>query len=237
MKYFQPYYFLAILVGIGIFWYNAQNRSQAAIFYGFAENKDTEVNFNYPVIVQDIFVTEGQRVSKGDLLFHLQRIQPKQQLADEDFKISELRAESYAWKSGKQGDLQLLEAKYKIDKQDIEAKINKIQDEINYKKRLYSDLSTLKDASIDFISMEKELSSLENEKHLTDSLYFQERTNIIREIEVGVNPFQVEINRLDAKKKFDADQQVQDIEIRAPFDGLVGNINCKEAEHIPSFRT
>ena len=92
-KYFQPYYLIALLVGGGIFWFDASNRKQASIFYGFAENKETEVNFNYPVIVKQILVTEGQKLSEGDIMFHLQRVQPKDQHTDEDFKISELQSE------------------------------------------------------------------------------------------------------------------------------------------------
>ena len=36
---------------------------------------------------------------------------------------------------------------------------------------------------------------------------------------------------------FDLSQQKQDITVTAPMDGLIGNIFCKEAEHISSYKT
>ncbi|MCB0617641.1 MAG: hypothetical protein KDC41_02745, partial [Saprospiraceae bacterium] len=61
----QPYYLLALLIGGAIFWFNATNRSTTTYFYGFAENLETEVNFNYPVIVKELLVQEGEAVKAG----------------------------------------------------------------------------------------------------------------------------------------------------------------------------
>ena len=136
-----------------------------------------------------------------------------------------------------EGELKSLEAEYLIDIQDIDSKIESLTKELAYKKQLYNKLTTLKDANISFTSLEDRISSLEKEKYYVDSLYSTKRSNILLELRMSTNPVRVEIERLEAKKEFDAQHLIQDIEIRAPFDGLVGNINCKEAEHIPSFRT
>ena len=77
MKFFKPYYLIALIIGGWIFWFNAQGNKQPEEFFGFAENRETEVNFNYPVVVKRIHVNEGKEVVEGDLLFHLQRVQPR----------------------------------------------------------------------------------------------------------------------------------------------------------------
>lgn len=233
----QPYYLVAILVGAGIFWYDAQYRRTASSFFGFAENLETEVNFNYPVIVNEIHVKEGQFVSKDDALLHLQRVKPKEELSEEEFQIAELQAESLIWKSHKEGEIKVLESKYRIESTELAAKITEIEREIAYKKKLFSDLATLQPIPLEFTKLENELQALYQEKALRDDLYQQELGNLRKELAVGQDPFRSEIDRLDAKRKFDEAQLVIDIEIKAPFDGVVGSISCKEGEHIPSFKT
>ncbi len=54
---------------------------------------------------------------------------------------------------------------------------------------------------------------------------------------MGKNPYRERVSRLQAELKFDQDHRIQPITVTAPSDGLVGNIHCKEAEHISSFQT
>lgn len=237
MKYIKPYYIIAVLIGVWIFWFNAQGNQQPEEFYGFAENRDTEVNFNYPVVVKRIHVTEGEKVNEGALLFHLQRIQAKEELAEENFRISELQAESKAWKAEKAGDLKIKEAEYQMELKVIDDKIGEISRELSYKKSTYSDIKSLSGIPLDFSSMENELIALEQKKKMLDSLFMIQKYNLEEEMRLGINPYISEIRRMEARKAFDEDQLVQEIEIRAPFNGLVGNIQCKEEEHIPSFKT
>ena len=237
MKYFKPYYIIAILLGIWIFWFNAQGNRQPEEFFGFAENRDTEVNFNYPVVVKRIHVTEGKEVNEGALLFHLQRIQPKEELVEEGYRISELQAESKAWKAEKEGELKIKEAEYKIDRQILADKIDDLNKELTYKQSLYSDIKSLNSVPLDFTSLENELADLEYQRNMLDSLFQVQKLTLEEELRLGANPYIAEIKRMEARMIFDEDQQIQEIEIRAPFKGLVGNIQCKEEEHIPSFRT
>jgi len=237
MNYLKPYYIIAILIGGWIFWYNGQGNQQPEEFFGFAENRDTEVNFNYPVVVKRIHVTEGEKVNEGALLFHLQRIQAQEELAEETFRISELQAESKAWKAEKAGELKVKEAEYQMELKAIDDKIDEISRELAYKKNTYSGIESLSGIPLDFSSMENELTDLEQQKKMLDSLFFIQKNNLEEEMRLGVNPYVSEIRRMEARKAFDEEQLVQDFEIRAPFNGLVGNIQCKEEEHIPSFKT
>ena len=233
----QPYYLLALLIGGAIFWFNATNRSTTTYFYGFAENLETEVNFNYPVIVKELLVQEGEAVKAGESLLHLQRIKPKDELAEESFKITELQARTAAWLAEREGELSILESKHRIDGQERDARVREIEAEIASRKKLYGGLSSLQDVTLDFAALQQELEALQAEQALRDSLYRQEAANLRREMDLGIAPYRSEVERLEAKQQFDAEQQVIDIHIEAPFDGIVGNISCKGGEHIPSFKT
>ena len=237
MKLLKPYYIISILVGGWILWYSATGNTQAEEFYGFAENRDTEINFNYPVVVKEIHISEGENINQGDLLFQLQRIQPKEEYAGESYRISELRAESNIWKTEKEGSLRELIAEYDIDRQSILDKITSKSEELKYKKSLYEGVKSLNEVNLDYSSLENELLQLNQQKNLLDSLFIQQKSNLENELRFGTSPFREEIKRLEARMKFEEEQMVQDIEIHAPFNGLVGNIQCKEEEHIPSFKT
>ena len=67
--------------------------------------------------------------------------------------------------------------------------------------------------------------------------YVQQVTAIKKEITLGINPFKTKINELEAEKEFDAIHKIQNIDVLAPEEGLIGNIYCKEAEHVPAFKT
>jgi multidrug resistance efflux pump len=233
----QPYYLLALLVGGSVFWFDAQQREAVTTFSGFAENLETEINFNHPVIVQAIAVEEGQFVKEGAPLLHVQRLQLTDDMADEDYRIAELRAESSAWRAEKQGDLSVLDARHRLQGQELTSEIEDIRTEIEQKKKLYGSLSTLQEVPQPLTALESELQALRVEKQLRDSLYQQERANLLEAIRMGEAPYRSEIERLEARKAFDEAQRVIDIEIKAPFDGLVGNVSCKKGEHIRSYNT
>lgn len=236
MRYLKPYYIIAVLIGGWIIWFNIQGNKKAEEFYGFAENRDTEINFNYPVVVKKIHITEGQKVKEGDLLFQLQRVQPREELAEESYRITELRAEAEVWRSKKVGDLKIKKAEYQLSRQTLENKMDELSRELSYKKSLYGGIQSLEKTTLDFSSMEKEIEDLQQQKNMLDSLYLLERENIEEELKIGKNPYIAEIQRMEARMDFDESQLIQNIEIRAPFEGLVGNIQCKEEEHLPSFK-
>ena len=236
-KLIQPYYIIAILIGIGLFYYDQEVTQAPTEIFGFAENRDTEVNFNYPVTVKSILVKEGQATNKGEVLFRLQRVQPKEQYADENDRIAELRAEAIAWKEEKKGDLEVLKSKYYLDKKEIEAQIGELEKEISAKNILYSQLKSLEKTPVEFHGQHLELENKREESLLLDSLYYQEKSNLENIIRLGENPFLLEVKRLESQRQFDEDQKIQNIEITAPFSGLVGSIQCREEEHVPSFKT
>ena len=60
----------ALLVGVLLI-LNFSMRSKTASFYGFAENKETEINHISDILVVKIHVENGQEVKKGDLLIEV----------------------------------------------------------------------------------------------------------------------------------------------------------------------
>ena len=56
-RYFNAFYIVLILLAIAGLYIlrNSENKTTLS-FYGFAESNETEINYNYPVVVESILV-------------------------------------------------------------------------------------------------------------------------------------------------------------------------------------
>lgn len=237
MRYLNIFYIFVLLIGLVLWRINVSMNKEVVAFYGFAENKETEINFNYSVAVGKIHVSPGQRVSAGAPLLDMYRIKAKETLADQPFRISELRAKALSWKTEKEGEMRLIESQKQIKLTGINADIQKIKEAQKFQADLYKDLKSIEKNSTSYTPNETKIANLEKEKSLVIQSYNQKIKNIKAEIKLGANPYKEEIKRLEAEQAFDVANKTIDIQLKAPSDGVVGNIYCKEAEHIPSYKT
>jgi len=236
-RYFNLFYIvllgLAILAGFLL-----SNTKQSALsFYGFAESSETEINYNYPVVVESILVRPGQEVAAGATLLKLARIKSKETLSDQDFRIGELESDAMIWQQKKNDELRLEEQELKRGLSEVDEKIKQLRNELSYKRSLVQGLTTIDSKVSDYSPLEGEIKELEQSRQHIQNESKLRIDAIKNEMAIGKNPFRLQINRLSAEKAFEADQMKKDIIVTAPSEGLIGNIFCKEAEHISSFKT
>ena len=210
---------------------------QPLSFYGFAESNETDINYNYPVVVDHIYVTPGQAVAAGDTIMKISRRKSKETLEDQNFKIAELLAEEQIWQKSKENELNQAEielsTRVKIYDQELDSKRN----ELDYKNDLSDGLKTLQNVSSTYNALQDEISELETEKNSFIEEQRSKIEGIQEELTIGNNPYRVQTNRLKAELAFDESQRVIPIAVLAPSDGIIGTISCKEAEHVPSYST
>lgn len=206
-------------------------------FYGFAENKETEINFNYSVAVDQIHISPGQMVKKDEPLLAMHRIQSKETLVDQPFRIKELRAKEKSWKTEKEGDIKLIRTKKRLQLEQIASDIQRLQEEKKAKASLYKDLKSVKNSQPNHKVVDAKIAALQKERGLTIETFDQEIINLKKDIRVGASPYRAERKRLMAEQAFDEANKTIDLQLKAPTDGVIGNIYCKEAEHIPSYKT
>jgi len=237
MRYFNVFYGFVILTGLFLWRMNVSMNQTVVTFYGFAENKETEINFNYSVAVGQIHVSPGQLVQKGEPLLEMYRIQSKETLPDQPFRIKELQAKERSWKTDKGGDIKLIRTKKRLKLEQIAADIQQLQEEKKFQASLYEGLKSVENKQPNYKVIDAKIAALQKERGLTIETFDQEITNIKDEINVGTSPYQEEIKRLLAEQAFDEANKTIDLQLKAPTDGVIGNIYCKEAEHIPSYKT
>lgn len=232
------FYITVLALGIGLFTFlQPQSQSTDISFYGFAESNETEINYNYPVVVEQILVTPGQAVKAGDTLLHLSRRKAKETMEDQGFQIAELEAEEAIWLQKKDHQL----AELQLDKQnrlkEINAQVRRVEKELSFKKSLAEGLKSIQPSETAYQPLEEELKEFQTEKAALLQSFDLQLEGVGEERNLGNSPYRERIKRLRAEQVFDASQKVQNIVVTAPSDGLIGTISCKEAEHITSYST
>ena len=231
-------YYLAILAIALLLWkLNGTMNKEVVAFYGFAENKETEINFNYPVVVGAIKVRPGEFVTEGTPLIDLYRMKAKETLEEEPYKIAELRAKESIWRTEKDNELQELANKKILAVEKINTDIQKLKEQTSFNESLYKDLKSIPKGQKKYSPAAAKIKALERERSLINANYETQVKAIHKELRVGKNPYSIAINRLKAEQRFSEASKKQFSQIMAPTDGVIGNIHCKEAEHIPSYKT
>jgi multidrug resistance efflux pump len=233
MKKINVIYILAILVALLLYRASGNYQRESLVFYGFAENKETEINAEYPVEVKKLYVTTGQKVKAGTVLADTEQADLPKKQEQALFKIQELKAEKAEAVSKIKAQINQIEARIVMKTGEIDSEIALLKRKAEQNRVLLKDLGNSGEGE----SMtEARVAALKKEKDL-----------IIR-------PLKVEIDKLKAEFKASGkprDAQIQSLEneidfytnktekfaLTAPSDGLIGNIHVKEAEFVPSFQT
>ena len=237
MKYFNLFYIAIIATGLFLFSALRPDFHKELSFYGFAESRATEINYNYPVVVEKILVKPGQAVKAGEEILHLTRRKSKETLEDQNFRIAELKADERFWKQKKENEIEELGIVQQNRLSELDGKIEKTQEELAYKKSLYEGLKSIEPVKTSYKPLEATLERYQQQRQELIQTYDLKIAGLKKEISLGHNPYREQIKRYLAEKAFDESQKVQPIIVTAPTDGLVGNISCKEAEHISSYST
>lgn len=234
---FNFFYLVVVLLGLSMFFLFKPPAEDELSFYGFAESNETAVNYNYPVVIDRIYVQPGQAVRAGEPLLEVSRRKAKETLADQQFRIAELRAEEKIWRQGRESELAQLRQSTADDLAETDEKIDALKKEIAFKRSLAEGLQTVTAGPAAYQPLEDELAALRAERTRRQRARELRESNLIRETRLGNSPYREQIRRLEAEMVFEEDQKVQPFTVTAPADGLVGNISVKEEEHVQSFST
>ncbi len=237
MKYLNAYYIAILCIG-GLLWQlNDTLVTEVVSFYGFAENKETEINHNSAIAIANIHVQPGAYVKANTPLLDVYQIQSKQVMNEEPYQIAELQAKEIVWKTEKEQEISRLQTKRKMEEERIATAIHKLQQQKSFDQTIYKKLKSVPVKNNTYQPVSDKIEALERELSLIKSTYIKQIRAVQQELVVGKNPYKINIERLEAQQYFDRSNQKKLVQILAPTDGLVGNIHCKEAEHKPAYET
>lgn len=238
MKHISLLFYLALFIlAVAIFRFFSTQEREVLSFYGFAESLETEINYNYPVVVKSIKVKQGQEVKGGDLLMTLRKETNTDAFEGYNLRVRQIETEAKIWEDDKKNELRKLEDELRRELAEIDGKIKQLQQSQKSKSLLYDGLQTLalndtivSRDSLEIIRLKAEKTDVQTS--LNNSMEF-----VKQELKSGMQPFLQEISLLESEKLFYDTNKIKEIEVFAPHDGIVGNLMCKEGEYIPSYKT
>lgn len=231
---------LLVFVGavVAVAGFNWQYASETIIFYGFAENKELKINLEHPVTIKAMHVIPGQRVVKGDKLLEVSRSGMALSQSDLNHDISKLQSQYQMWESGLKSSIRSLKAQRNEKKNELQNAISKLDSEMRINESLIKDIESItqvKDQNGKNPSQIR-LAGLKNELNLSMQSYDAEIRKIERELYNSENPLKIQVDKLKEELSF-VNQEQKDLIIVTPNSGIIGNINCKVGEKMPSFST
>jgi len=234
MKKYILYIFIAF-VALMLFFLTRGEKSKTMVFYGFSENKEQELNFDYDVKVVDIKVNSGQLVRQGDELLEVIRTSGPLKLTEIDNKIALLTIQKEAKITTLEGEIQLIYADKKERISELDAQIEELKNDIQRNKSLLEAIgeSTMENPNIKGADQMKLENLLKRKAAFSGPL--NSKVNALRkEMEAIENSFVLEKSSLVEQKTFFTNQQ-EELILKAPRDGIVGYINCSPGENYSSF--
>jgi len=237
-KIFNPLYLVAFLLGLFLFNYSQKSSESSELFFGFAENKETEINLDYPVKVDKIMVKPGDFIEAGTQLAELTQINLSKDINDEQLRINELTSEFMTRKNDIESEISVLESERSQDLKELEDEIQKLIAERKFTQSLSSGLKTLEiEPSKDSQSLyESELAALNDRKALINSNYDARISSKNLRIDDEKGIYNSAVKRHKSDVGF-AEEKIKKLDLKSPSNALVGNVHIKEGEYIQSFKT
>lgn len=196
-------------------------------FYGEAEAKQIEININQDILVTQILIERGVKVKKGDLLMKVQNMEVEENIQQVNIGLDGLDAEKVLEKSDIEAKILELMQKKQTELATLETKYNTAKSEAEFYKELAGIKENDKTTSHPSYAL---LNALEAEMRKISDDYDRQISHYKRSI-TTVDNAKWKYDQLNQKKSFLLNSKKY-FDIVAPHDGIIGNINVKEGEHI-----
>ncbi len=232
----NPVYLLAIAGSVFLYNSLVQYHHSSADFYGFAENKETNINLDYPVEVVSLMVVPGQYVQKGDLLMEVVNAGIGQNIESDNLGIKVLEAREETWKAEETADIQTLELEKQNELTTIQQQIDQAKAELKYQNDLWEGLKSLPPVAGSYNPQVEKIEQLQLEYRQKAAAYDLEIKNRKEYLDLHINPYRQEMAKINSAINLQK-KRSERFRITAPHDGLIGNVHCREGEFMDEFAT
>lgn len=223
---------LALYGAWSVFQYFGKN---AHSFFGFAENEETQINLDHDVMVSHLYVVAGQSVKKGDLLLDVVKPEFEFRLSELAQEISGLESEDQLRRAEITSELRRLRAVRAEKISEVRSNLRLAEAELQLNEWLIKDLKTVSAKDAPNIDQQK-IEALREEAAMVVQPIDAEIQKLEKELLLVSAPTQAQVSKLKTEMTALRTEQ-QRLTIKAPSDGLVGNVLCREGENISSFNT
>lgn len=237
MKRINIIYLLAIPLCYLLYKMNVGFNQTSAFFYGFAENKDTELSHDKDVLVSKILVTPGQTVNKGDLLLEVKQDAIDFKINNANTDLVQLELENRQQQQRLLDRINQLKLRRVTKVAELDSEIQRIEATLEYNKKILEGLQSV-EVKVDSLANPNllKIANLKQQIQLVTEPMDLEIKQLQNELRALQTPTRVLEQRIQSEIDFYKREQ-QKLAILAPADGIIGNIYCKEGENISAFST
>jgi len=238
MKRINLHLIAILLIVFFLLGYHRQYGNETFVFFGFAENKETEIRLENPIIIDAVNVSVGSKVLKGDVLLKATRSSIELTTSDLNHEVAKLQSQFKIWESNLKANIRSLKAQKIAILSEIQSQIDQLESKMSINESLVEGLK-----SIAFVQEEKihsptkiRIEGLKNELQLAVKPLESEIRKLEDELYASNNPLKIQIKKLENELDY-VHQQEEKLIIYAPTNGVIGSVFCKVGEQHPSFAT
>ena len=228
------YIVLAIAIAVFI-WMSLYYKSEAHRFFGLASSQEHFVNYPYAVKIKSINVTKGQHITQGEVLATLVRIDIIREKELLNQQIDELKAEESLKENQISSQIRQIKLENKIHINEIEDQIETLKERDALNRELMKGIVTSKNSNSHKIISIK-LSQLQRQLENTLNLNQIRINNLHSQYKKQANLYSEKIKQLKTRLRMLTKDET-DLNIIAPFDGIVSDILHTKDEDIKEFET
>ncbi len=237
MKRVNSIYLSAFVLAAILVFLSYSMQSKTASFYGFAENKETEINHISDVLVEKIHVENGQEVKKGDLLIEVKDAILPSKIDGLKLEKEVIQQNVLQRKTEIRNRIATIEMERDLRLKDLESKIQSLEKEIALNESLYEGLKTIDNKESKYSNPNAVKLEFMKQSRNDIMTVAAEDIKMQRQMLASVEaPSNVKSEIIDTEITH-YEREKNKLLIFAPSDGLIGNVTCKEGENISAFST
>ena len=205
-------------------------------YFGFAENKQSEINVDKDVSIAKLVVRTGDRVKKGQLLMVVNNADIVQQINQISTEESGLKIKNDLQEADLRSEILKLEKEREIEIAGIQTKINQAKEEDEFFKNINISNQNIQPNNISSEINSPNATLISNLEKEIAAIRLQYNQQIAQFNRMMAQPKQTKTEQqiyLNSKAHLKA--EVNKFNIVAPFDGIVGSVNVRENENVKAF--
>lgn len=238
MRKFNYIYLLLIPLAYLLYQLTINIGGETAFFYGFAENKETELSHSEDILIKEIKIKPGQLVEEGEVLMIVGRAEIAFQKEIKSSDLQQIAADKNIESQKISIELRQIDAEEEAKMKHLDAEIKILKSKIASKLSIFDDLKHVDEIQLEEVAkVEKLQLKVLEESRVIERKSFESKRKVVRDKLALVGKTDLpEIARI--KKQISFIEEAEDqLTITAPSDGIIGNVQVKVGENISSFNT
>jgi multidrug resistance efflux pump len=223
--------YLAMVIGLVVLVPLAREIQQRATeFYGIAEDQDVDISLEYPALLRQLLIKEGEEVEAAQVLAILQRTElPFQRASLEQEKIR-LQADRQSQILERKATERELQQEKELALFEIDNRILQLEAEQALKSKLATDLQSIPTPQADK-TLEPELVALRAERTEITKPYDVQLNTLSNDAQALLKSIDARLTGVDLELE-ELSRQQAELELKAPRSGVVGRIHFVPGEQV-----